>query len=141
MVPETLTQRVNTTITSSDGRNASDFFNTNSYTFFNAGTGGYLMWLRINFLSTCEIEFFLLSMHQPQVSITIKIGNATNIDGNVFCTKVPAGELLTWGFKYFECDTGRRWIGKYFMLYNEKTAVSSKKLNFHNIQIFGYIEP
>lgn len=58
--------------------------------------------------------FFLLSMHKPQFSITVSIRNATNIADNFFCTKLSVGELVTWDFKYFECGSGRSWVGKYF---------------------------
>ena len=102
VVPATLTPRVDTAITSSDGRDASGFLETSGPGHFNAGFGGYLMWLRINFPSTYEVEFFLLSMRQPQVSISISIRNATNIAGNYFCIKVPAGECVSWNYKYFE---------------------------------------
>ena len=141
VVPATLTPRVDTAITSSDGRDASGFLETSGPGHFNAGFGGYLMWLRINFPSTYEVEFFLLSMRQPQVSISISIRNATNIAGNYFCIKVPAGECVSWNYKYFEWNTARRWIGKYLMLYNENTAVSDIPLNFHKIEIFGHIVP
>ena len=102
VVPATLTPRLDTAITSSDGRDASGFLETSGPGHFNAGFGGYLMWLRINFPSTYEVEFFLLSMRQPQVSISISIRNATNIAGNYFCIKVPAGECVSWNYKYFE---------------------------------------
>ena len=141
VVPATLTPRVDTAITSSDGRDASGFLETSGPGHFNAGFGGYLMWLRINFPSTYEVEFFLLSMRQPQVSISISIRNATNIAGNYFCIKVPAGECVSWNYKYFEWNTARRWIGKYLILYNENTAVSDIPLNFHKIEIFGHIVP
>ena len=82
-------------VTSSDGKDASDFPNANSYTLLKAVTEGYLLWLVIKFPLIYEVDFFLLSMHKPQFSITVSIRNATNIADNFFCTKLSVGELVT----------------------------------------------
>lgn len=72
------------------------------------------------------------------MSLSVKIGNATDIAGNLFCTKIPVGTCEPFVYNYFECDRGRKWTGKYFMIFNEDIVSSSDRLNFHGLQIMGY---
>ena len=72
------------------------------------------------------------------MSLSVKIGNATDIAGNLFCTKIPVGTCEAFVYNYFECDKGRKWMGKYFMIFNEDIVSSSNDLNFHGLYIMGY---
>ena len=112
------------TITASNGGDASYFLVYSAELNFRAGIASEKVWVRINFPTPYEIEMFWIGIQQP-VPISISIGNSTNINENLFCVKIPAHTLVYNKYKYIECSSPRKYVGKYLILHNEDVESGS----------------